>query len=159
MTRIVFLCVANSARSQMAEGLARARFGERARIESAGSAPSQVSPWAVEVMREIGIDIRTQRSKSVHEIDPVGIAAVVTLCAEEVCPVLLSRAPRLHWPIEDPASRDPSLSRELMLARFRAARDEIASRLPGLDEFLRPSDAGDDVTDEASTKDAEEIER
>ena len=64
MKRIVFLCVANSARSQMAEGLARARFGERARIESAGSAPSQVSPWAIEVMREIGVDLTSHRSKS-----------------------------------------------------------------------------------------------
>ena len=96
MTRLVFRCVANSARSQMAEGLARARFGDRAVVESAGSAPSRVSPWAIEVMREIGIDLSAHRSKSVDEIELAGVAAVVTLCAEEVCPLLLSRAPRLH---------------------------------------------------------------
>jgi arsenate reductase len=134
--RIVFLCVANSARSQMAEGLARARFGERARIESAGSAPSRVSPWAIEVMREIGIDLGTHRSKSVDEIDPAGVTVVVTLCAEEVCPVLLSLAPRLHWPIADPASHDATLDRETMLARFRVARDEIATRLAALDAYV-----------------------
>jgi arsenate reductase len=146
VSRIVFLCVANSARSQMAEGLARARFGDRAGVESAGSAPSRVSPWAIEVMREIGIDLGSHRSKSTGEIDPVGVTAVVTLCAEEVCPVLLSRAPRLHWPIADPASRDPSLDREAMLTRFRAARDEIQARLPQLDELLRPSGTRDDGT-------------
>lgn len=145
MKRIVFLCVANSARSQMAEGLARARFGQRAVVESAGSAPSRVSPWAIEVMRELGIDLTTHRSKSVDEIDPKGVSAVVTLCAEEVCPVLLGKAPRLHWPIADPASSDPALGREAMLARFRVARDEIAARLDALEEFLRPSGARDDA--------------
>lgn len=142
--RIVFLCVANSARSQMAEGLARARFGERATIESAGSAPATVHPFAVEVMRERGIDLSTHRSKSVDEIDPVGVSAVVTLCAEEVCPVLLARAPRLHWPIADPASRDPSIGRDEMLGRFRVARDAIAARLDALEEILRPSGARGD---------------
>ena len=145
MSRIVFLCVANSARSQMAEGLARARFGDRVEVQSAGSAPSRVSPWAIEVMRELGIDLGSHHSKSVDAIDPAGVTAVVTLCAEEVCPVLLSRAPRLHWPIADPASHDP-LDREAMLARFRVARDEIQARLPQLDEFLRPSGTRDDGT-------------
>lgn len=145
--RVVFLCVANSARSQMAEGLARARFGDRARVESAGSVPSKVNPWAIEVMRERGIDLTTHRSKSVDEIDPSGVAAVVTLCAEEVCPVLLARAPRLHWPIADPASHEP-LPDEVMRARFRTARDAIAARLPELEEFLRPSGAPGDGSGE-----------
>ena len=144
MKRIVFLCVANSARSQMAEGLARARYGSDVKIESAGSAPSHVSPWAIEVMAELGIDLGTHRSKSVDEIDPQGVAAVVTLCAEEVCPVLLSRAPRLHWPIADPATADPALDRDAILSRFRTARDAIAARLEQLDEFVRPSAAADD---------------
>ncbi|MFO0682218.1 MAG: arsenate reductase ArsC [Sandaracinus sp.] len=143
MSRIVFLCVANSARSQMAEGLARARFGDRARIESAGSAPSRVSPWAIEVMAELGIDLGTHASKSVDTIDPEGVSVVVTLCAEEVCPVLLARAPRLHWPIADPASAE-ALPAEEMRARFRTARDAIAARLPALDEFVRPSARVDD---------------
>jgi arsenate reductase len=134
--RILFLCVANSARSQMAEGLARRRFGDRAVIESAGSAPSRVNPYAIEVMRERGIDLNTHASKSVDTIDPSGVAAVVTLCAEEVCPVFLAKAPRLHWPIQDPASSDPSIDRDAMLARFRTAADAITARLPELDALV-----------------------
>ncbi|EQD43383.1 Protein-tyrosine phosphatase, low molecular weight, partial [mine drainage metagenome] len=78
--RILFLCVANSARSQMAEGLARALLGSDVDVLSAGSRPSKVNPYAVEVMAELGIDISAQRSKAVGEIDPSGLDAVVTLC-------------------------------------------------------------------------------
>jgi arsenate reductase (thioredoxin) len=131
---VLFLCVANSARSQMAEGLARARFGDRIRVQSAGSAPSRVNPFAIEVMAELGISLENQRSKSVDEIDPASVDTVVTLCAEEVCPAFLAEALRLAWPIVDPASDDPSFSREQMLERFRAARDSIAERLANLDE-------------------------
>lgn len=123
--RILFLCVANSARSQMAEGLARTIFGDRVPVASAGSEPSQVNPYAIEVMHELGVDLTTHRSKSVQTIDPATIGTVITLCAEEVCPVFLGAARRLHWPIPDPASKDPSLSREEMLARFRTARDTL----------------------------------
>src|SRR3546814_5395392 len=107
MKRILFLCVANSARSQMAEGLTRQILGDRATVMSAGSAPSRVNPYAVEAMAEIGIDISGQRSKPVDDIDPAGVDLVVTLCAEEVCPLLPGRVQRLHWPIDDPASSDP----------------------------------------------------
>jgi arsenate reductase (thioredoxin) len=127
--RILFLCVANSARSQLAEGLARALLGGALRVQSAGSCPCSVNPYAVEVMREIGIDIGGQYSKSVDSIDPRTVDTVVTLCAEEVCPVFLGKAHRIHWPIPDPASSDPSISREEMLLRFRRARDEIHARL------------------------------
>lgn len=130
---ILFLCVANSARSQMAEGLARARFGDRVAVMSAGSAPSSVNPFAVEVMREVGVDITAQRSKSVDTIDAATVGTVVTLCAEEVCPVVLGAARRLRWPIADPASDDPSRSRDDTLAAFRAARDQIRGRLEVLD--------------------------
>jgi arsenate reductase len=130
---ILFLCVANSARSQMAEGLARHRFGGRVRVQSAGSKPSRVNPYATEVMRERGIDLDTHASKSVDTIDPASVDTVITLCAEEVCPVFLAQVARLHWPIPDPASDDPSLGREQMLARFRAARDEIDRRLAQLE--------------------------
>jgi arsenate reductase len=126
---ILFLCVANSARSQMAEGFARKLFGARIAVQSAGSEPFQVNPFAIEVMREIGVDLSTHRSKSVQTIDPATVGTVITLCAEEVCPVFLGKARRLHWPIADPASKDSSLSREEMLARFRSARDEIRRRL------------------------------
>ncbi len=126
---ILFLCVANSARSQMAEGLARAMFGDRVRVQSAGSEPSVVHPYAVEVMREIGIDLETHRSKSVQTIDPATVDTVITLCAEEVCPLFLGHAVRLHWPIPDPASKDGTIAREEMLSRFRSARDAIAAKL------------------------------
>ncbi len=129
---ILFLCVANSARSQMAEGLARLRFGSSRSIQSAGSTPSSVNPYAVEVMRELGIELAGQHSKSVETIDPASVATVITLCAEEVCPVFLGHVERLHWPIADPASHDPSLSRAQMLARFREARDELRSRIETL---------------------------
>jgi arsenate reductase len=126
--RILFLCVANSARSQIAEGLARDMFGDRATSRSAGSKPSRVNPYAIEVMREAGIDIASHRSKSVETIDPASVDVVITLCAEEVCPVFLGSARRLHWPVSDPASDDP-LPRDEMLRRFRAARDAIRAKL------------------------------
>lgn len=129
---LLFLCVANSARSQMAEGLARKRFGARVRVQSAGSRPSRVNPYAIEVMREVGIDLATHASKSVESIDPSTVDTVVTLCAEEVCPVFLGKARRLHWPIEDPASDDPAISRDAMRARFRSARDQLQGRIEAL---------------------------
>jgi protein-tyrosine-phosphatase/catechol 2,3-dioxygenase-like lactoylglutathione lyase family enzyme len=132
----LFLCVANSARSQMAEGLARKLLGDRIAVQSAGSEPSRVNPFAVEVMQEVGVDLSTHRSKSVETIDPATVGAVITLCAEEVCPVFLGKARRLHWPIQDPASKDPSLPRDEMLRRFRVARDQIQGRLEVLQALL-----------------------
>lgn len=129
---ILFLCVANSARSQMAEGLAREMLGPDINVQSAGSRPSRVNPYAIEVMDEIGIDIRGQRSKSVDGIALDGIDLVITLCAEEVCPVLPGATRRLHWPIPDPASDDPALDPETLRQRFRAARDELRRRIPAL---------------------------
>jgi arsenate reductase (thioredoxin) len=128
----LFLCVANSARSQMAEGLARMLFSDRVLVQSAGSEPSTVNPYAVEVMRELGIDLTTHHSKSVQSIDPATVHTVITLCAEEVCPLFLAQARRLHWPIPDPASQDPSIPREQMLSRFRATRDNIRDKLERL---------------------------
>jgi arsenate reductase len=128
-SQILFLCVANSARSQMAEGLGRMIFGDRVPVQSAGSEPSVVNPYAIEVMREVGADITAHRSKSVQTIDPSSVGTVITLCAEEVCPVFLGTARRLHWPIPDPASKDPTIPREEMLARFRTARDTIRGML------------------------------
>ena len=133
---LLFLCVANSARSQMAEGLARKLFGDRVRAQSAGSTPSRVNPYALEAMREVGIDLTTHRSKSVDTIDAASVDTVITLCAEEVCPVFLGTVRRLRWPIHDPASDDPTLSREEMLTRFRAAREQIQGRLEVLAALL-----------------------
>ena len=99
---ILFLCVANSARSQMAEGLARKLLGDTVSVASAGSAPSMVNPFAIKAMAEMGIDIGKQYSKSYDELTPsfiVGLDYVVTLCAEEVCPQMVSKAKKLHWPL------------------------------------------------------------
>lgn len=126
---ILFLCVANSARSQLAEGLARMLFGNQVLVMSAGSEPSTVNPYAIEVMRELGVDLTTHYSKSVQVIDPTTVGTVITLCAEEVCPVFLGKARRLHWPVPDPASKDPSIPREQMLERFRTARDTLRGML------------------------------
>ena len=127
---ILFLCVANSARSQMAEGLARARFGETVNVQSAGSQPSRVSPLAIRALAEIGIDITRHRSKAVSEIDPAAVDLVITLCAEEVCPVFLGKAKRLHWPLPDPAAAEGT--GEERLARFREVRDELMRRIEAL---------------------------
>lgn len=126
---ILFLCVANSARSQMAEGLGRMIFGPQFLVQSAGSEPSKVNPYALEVMKELGVDLETHHSKSVQTIDPQTVGTVITLCAEEVCPAFLGKAQRFHWPIPDPASKDASLPREEMLQRFRTARDTIRGML------------------------------
>jgi arsenate reductase (thioredoxin) len=133
---ILFLCVANSARSQMAEGLARKLFGARVTAASAGSEPSHVDPYAIEVMREVDVDLTTHRSKSVQAIDPSSVGMVITLCAEEVCPVFPGKVRRLSWPIPDPAVKGADVSREEMLRRFRTARDQIRGRLDVLAALL-----------------------
>jgi arsenate reductase len=120
----------------MAEGLARMLFGDRARVQSAGSQPSRVNPYAIEVMREIGADIGSHSSKSVDTIDAAAVDVVITLCAEEVCPVFLGHVRRLHWPIPDPATAE-ELPRDEMLGRFRAARDTIRSKLESFAAELR----------------------
>lgn len=136
VVRILFLCVANSARSQMAEGLARHLLDGGHEVLSAGSSPSSVNPHAVEAMAEAGIDISDHYSKSIDDIDIESIDLVVTLCAEEVCPILPGHVRQLHWPIADPASKDPSIPPGEMRRRFRAARDEIEAHIRTLKEDL-----------------------
>lgn len=125
---VLFLCVANSARSQMAEGLARSLFGANILVQSAGSKPSLVNRWAIEVTRELGVDLTQHRSKPVSEIDARTVDTVITLCAEEECPLFLGEARRLHWPLPDPASSTP-LPDDQMRQRFRDTRDELQRRL------------------------------
>jgi L-amino acid N-acyltransferase len=106
---ILFMCVANSARSQMAEGLARTIWGEKVVVKSAGSHPGKLNPIAVQVMTEKGIDISRHWSKSIDDLSPGFIATldyVITLCAEEVCPTMVSRGQKLHWPFPDPAAEN-----------------------------------------------------
>lgn len=134
---LLFLCVANSARSQMAEGLARRLFGEHATIQSAGSQATTVNPCAIEVMRELDIDLSSHTSKAVDTIDPATIEIVVTLCAEEVCPVVFANVRRLHWPLRDPAATYPGLTRDDLVRRFRTAREELRIRLERFAEEMR----------------------
>lgn len=127
MKSILFLCVANSARSQLAEGVARKLFGDKVRVQSAGSTPARVSLHAIAALQEIGVDTSKMTSKSVSTINPEGIDLVITLCAEEVCPVFLHQAERLHWPLADPGVGGGT--EEEILQRFRNTRDEIERRL------------------------------
>ena len=124
--KILFLCVANSARSQMGEGLARQLLGPAVLVQSAGSQPSTVNPLAVRAMAEEGIDISQHTSKNVSDIDP-DVDVVITLCAEEVCPVFPGAVERLHWPLADPAAVQGT--EDERLRAFREVRDEIRRRL------------------------------
>ena len=129
---LLFLCVANSARSQMAEGLARHRFGDAVRVRSAGSAPSRLNPLATQAMAASGIDISRQYSKSVTTIEPDDIDLVITLCAEEECPVFLGDAERRSWAMPDPDRKHEVLTDAARLAHFVTARDAIDAKLARL---------------------------
>ena len=103
---MLFLCVANSARSQIAEGIARSLAPEGLAVHSAGSAPGRINPLAVQALEEAGIDASGQHSKGIDAIQLSSIDLVVTLCADEVCPVLPGDVRRLHWPLPDPEGLD-----------------------------------------------------
>lgn len=124
---ILFLCVGNSARSQIAEGLAKEMLGSSHNIQSAGSNPTgNIHPNAICTMKEIGIDISHQRSKSIGHLDTNfldNLDFVVTLCAEEICPVLPSKARKLHWLNVDPANKNYSET-QLKIA-FKKTRENI----------------------------------
>jgi len=122
MPTILFLCVANSARSQMAEGLARAMAPEGYRFLSAGSEPGRLNPLAVEALHERGIEISHHRAKGLDAIPLDEVDVIVTLCAEEVCPVVPGVVRRLHWPLPDPKE----------LPAFRDVRDRLKTLLPQL---------------------------
>ena len=124
---VLFLCVANSARSQLAEGIARALAPAGVRVWSAGSQPTRVRAEAIATLAEIGIDISHHRSKSVSEVPAAEIDTVITLCGEEECPVFLGKARRLHWGLPDPAAVGDSESDRLVA--FRRTRDELRRRL------------------------------
>lgn len=124
---MLFLCVQNSARSQIAEGIARFLAPPGVIVSSAGSSPASVRPQAIQVLKEIGIDISGHRSKAIGEIDGGTVDVVITLCAEEVCPVFLGNAARLHWSLPDPARATGD--EEARLNAFRATRDELFRRL------------------------------
>ena len=127
--RVLILCTGNSARSQMAEGLLRDMSGDRMEVFSAGVEASFVRPQAIEAMRERGIDITGQRSKSVDEFAGQKFDYVITVCdnARERCPIFPSETERIHWSFDDPAQAEGD--DETVLAVFRRVRDEIEGRL------------------------------
>ncbi len=127
--KVLFLCTGNSCRSQMAEGLLRHLAGDRFEVASAGTHPAGLNPGAVEVMREIGINISPHRSKRVNEYLDTRFDYVVTVCdrAREACPVFPVASSQLHWSFDDPAAAQGSA--EERRAVFRRIRDEIAGRI------------------------------
>ena len=128
--RVLFLCVHNSARSQIAEGFAHHFAPAGVEIWSAGIEPRDVHPLAIEVMKEAGIDITTQTSKLLDSVPWRDADTVITLCgeADEACPTVADEVRRRHWWLPDPAA-SPEATR---LAAFRELRDEIRWRVASL---------------------------
>jgi len=126
--RVLILCTGNSARSQMAEGLLRALSGGTLEVHSAGTQPSRVNPLAIEAMKEVGIDISGQRSKSVEEFAGQCFDAVITVCdnAKESCPIFPGAPLRIHWSYPDPAAVEGS--KEERLRAFRGVRDGLRQK-------------------------------
>jgi len=131
-TRVLFICTHNSARSQMAEGLLRARGGGRFAAFSAGTEATEVRPLAIRAMAEIAIDIRGQESKTLLRYLDEPFDLVVTVCddARESCPVFPGARRMAHWSFEDPSRATGTEDERLTV--FRRVRDEIAVRVDGL---------------------------
>ena len=124
--KILFMCVANSARSQLAEGIAKEVLGAKFDIRSAGSAPTKVNPYAIRALGEVGVDYKSLYSKQVADLSDEFVKSidyVITLCAEEVCPIIISKAKKLHWPLPDPAGHEGN--DEEQMNRFRGTREDI----------------------------------
>ena len=127
--RVLILCTGNSARSQMAEGLLRCDAEDRFEVESAGTRPGHVRPEAIAVMKELGIDISSHRSKHVDEFQGQSFDYVLTVCdnAKESCPIFSGDSKRLHKAFEDPAALQGTEEERLNL--FRRIRDELRAYL------------------------------
>jgi arsenate reductase len=128
--RVLFLCIHNSARSQMAEGFARSFAPSTVEVMSAGTEPGKVHERAIEVMREAGLDITGQSSKPLDAVPWREADTVVTLCgeADEACPTLAGSVRRVHWPLPDPSAAPKAKQLEV----FREVRDEIRWRVASL---------------------------
>ena len=130
MKRVLILCTGNSCRSQMAEALWNQRGGDKWQAASAGSKPAgYVHPLAITAMQEVGVDIRSARSKGTAEFTGEKFDLVITVCdsARDACPSFPGAQQMLHWPFADPA--DASGTDEEKLVVFRAVRDQIAGRI------------------------------
>lgn len=124
--RVLFLCVQNRARSQMAEALLRKHAGDKFEVHSAGFEPAPIHPYVYQVMDEIGLDLEGHRSKGVDEFfNKVYFGILITVCerAERMCPTFPGLGERHYWPVEDPVTAEGT--EEEVLQAFRRARDEI----------------------------------
>jgi arsenate reductase len=123
---VLILCTGNSCRSHLAEGILRAAAGDFLDVQSAGSKlAGYVHPLAIQVMKEIGIDISGHRSKHMEEFLKQPIETVITVCgnADQACPMFPGQVNRYHWPFDDPARATGSDEEKLVV--FRRVRDEI----------------------------------
>ena len=127
--RILFLCTHNAARSQMAEALLRQLAGDRFEVFSAGTEQTRVHPLAIEAMRELGVDISAQRSKTLDEFQGQQFDSVITVCdqANESCPIFPGATERLHWSFDDPSAATGTDDERLQV--FRQTRNAIENRL------------------------------
>jgi len=138
MKKILFLCGNNASRSQMAEGIARKELGDRYEVYSAGMQPMKIHPTAVEVMKEVGVDLSRQKSKSINEVPWREMDVIVTLCgtSSNGLPPLPPQVKRLHWPVPDPATMTSHYgfkkSAEGKQAAFKEIRDLLQKKI---DEF------------------------
>ena len=137
--KVLFLCTGNSCRSQMAEGWVRALKGDEIEVYSAGVERHGLNPDAVAVMRELGVNISGQRSKTVDELPAVEFDYVVTVCdnARESCPIFPAKVRRVHRSFDDPPRLARHVaSREEALGHYRRVRDEIRDFVTTLPESL-----------------------
>jgi len=127
-TKVLFLCTGNSCRSQMAEGLLRAEYGDKFEAFSAGTRPVAVNPRAIQVMAEAGLDISEHRSQALSEFDGKDVDLVISVCdaASALCPDFPG-SKRLHWSLPDPAEATGTEAQ--IMEAFRKVRDDIRSRI------------------------------
>ena len=121
------MCAANSARSQIAEGLARALAPDDVDVYSAGSSPSRLHPFVVRVLEEIDIDTSRLYAKGIDGVPADRVSTVITLCAADRCPSVSGELERLHWPVDDPTAAGGG--DRAVLEAFRAVRDTIREKL------------------------------
>jgi len=142
-TKVLFICTHNSARSQMAEGYLSARYGDRYEAFSAGTEPTRVHPMAVEVMREIGIDISAHRPKLLDVFQGAGMDIVITVCDSDrgICPFFPGAKEEIHRSFPDPAGL--AGSDEEIRAGFRRVRDEITR---WIDEYFGKNHPADEFS-------------
>ncbi len=131
-TRVLFLCTHNSARSQMAEGWLRHRYGDRFEVHSAGTEATEVRPLAIRAMREVGVDISGQQSKTLERYLSEPWDYVITVCdqANQACPVFPGGRHRLHWSLPDPSEATGTEEDQLLV--YRAVRDDLRRRIDDL---------------------------